>query len=100
MNKIPRVIMISLALAAITISIVQLFPQSGHLGPKEDFIALIIKTIVPAVIATVVILLFRMARGKINLKLPILGAKSPMEFTATQTQATLWCLVYIVIKLF
>ncbi len=57
---------------------------------------LLSNTIVPAVIATVVVLIFRLARGKVNLKATKLG----LEFTATQTQASLWCLVYIVIKLF
>jgi len=87
------------AIAAITISIVQLFPQSGHLGVQEDFISLVFKMFIPAAIAAIVVLIFRITKGQIHVKIPLPGTKNSLEFTATQTQVVLWCLAYIVIKL-
>lgn len=100
MIRVAKIITIFLALAAVTITLLQLFPRSGHLGPKSDVIERLINTGIPAVIATVVMLIFRVARGKVNLKLPVYGFKERLEFSATQTQSILWCLVYIVVKIF
>ena len=99
LKKIPGVITLCVALVAIGISIVDFFPRTGHLGTEPNMFQHIDK-ILAAVIATIVVLIFRVARGKVFLKLPIPGQGESLEFSATQTQASLWCIVYIVVKLF
>ncbi len=99
-KKIPGLITLSVALVAIGISVVELFPRTGHLGTEPDATQQLLNTIVAAVIATIVILIFRAARGKVSLKLPVPGLGESVQFSATQTQASLWCIVYIVVKLF
>lgn len=100
MKKVPAVIISCLVLVALVITSFNLFPRGGHLGSETELKVWLIKVIVPAIIATAVILIFRKTSGNISLKLSIPGNFGSLEFSAKQTQGSLWCVVYIVIAAF
>lgn len=88
------------ALVAVGLTMVELFPQAGHLEGGPTTTKWLIEIAVAGIIATVVVLIFRVGRGELSLKVPIPGTTQTFEFSGTQTPVTLWCLVYIVVKLF
>jgi hypothetical protein len=112
MKKISTYVVGLAGFAAAATIVFKLFPLGGHLGGrKKVFYSLPLRTepyamlierlsilLVTAVIATVVVWVFKRVRGEISVNASLPGGIK-LEFSGAQTQITMWGLVFTVINL-